>query len=364
MLDASEVKSVTRKLGIDAIGIGSPAPFTDFAKALRSRSDKGLAEIPFVDIDATLSPETHVDPNTFLNGARSIVSISIGYLREEVPERKGRFIGKVGRAFWWDALGELRTRRQLLLEYLERKGVNAVAPDAFPHRAAAMRSGVGSFGKNSNIQTLDHGSWNLITTIVTDLEMEADEPMGPRCGACRRCLGACPTKAIVEPYVVDPSRCISWLLASKGSIPLPVRELVGDRVVGCDFCQEVCPRNWYVIPRKGERSDISYLDLEGQCEPGHCHRPPFWGIWDTHMPDEERLRRNVAVALGNSGSQDAVPLLERMFADASPLVRGHAAWALGRLGGASSRSALSDRCRTERDEQVRWEIHQAQENLS
>ena len=346
------------------MGIGSSAPFTDFAKAFRSRSDKGLAEIPFIGLGSELALEAYIDPNNTLDGARSIISFSIGYLLEDAPERNRRFIGKVGRAFWWDAFGELRTRRQLLIEYLERKGVNAVAPEAFPHRAAAMRSGVGSFGKNSNIQTLDHGSWSLIATIVTDLEVEEDEPMGPRCGACRRCLGSCPTKAIIEPYIVDQGRCISWLLAMKGSIPIHLRELVGERVVGCDVCQEVCPRNWYVIPRQGKVSDFSFLDLERLCEPGHFLRPHFWGIWGAHLPDDDRLRRNAAVALGNSGSTEAVSILERMLADVSPLVRGHAAWALGKLGGPGSRLALSGRYRMERDEQVKWEICQAQENIS
>ncbi len=237
-----------------------------------------------------------------------------------------------------------------------------------PVKAAAHRSGVGVYGKNTNIQNEDFGSWLLFRTVVTDLKLRPDEESEPRCGACQRCLRLCPTKAIKEPYVLDSGRCLSTILSSPGPVPLEHRVAVGMRILGCDLCQEVCPRNESVAPLidlenrfvvgLGDRLDLRWIAKAGLEElRGSLARSGHPSL------DPDLLRRNAMIAMGNSGDVSFIDTLEGSLNDRQPLVRGHAAWALAVLGSKDSLPILSAMVGTETDAQVRDEMEWALSRL-
>jgi epoxyqueuosine reductase len=211
------------------------------------------------------------------------------------------------------------------------------------------------------------GSFVLLGELLTDLAC-APGPLDdatPRCGQCARCLEACPTGAFVDAYTLDARRCISYLtIENPGAIPRELRPLVGDHVFGCDICQDVCPVNGKAQPGRhpeyaGDRGigpAPELLPLLALTEDEF--RARFRGT-PIYRTKRSGLVRNVAVALGNVGDPSAVPALVRALEDEDPIVRGHVAWALGRIGGAEAASALSDRLAREPDEEVREEIQLA-----
>jgi epoxyqueuosine reductase len=208
-------------------------------------------------------------------------------------------------------------------------------------RDLARRAGLGWFGKNTNLINPQLGSFFFIGSLLIELELESDVPFeADRCGTCTRCLEACPTDAIVEPHVLDATRCISYLtIEARGSVPLELREGIGDRVYGCDICQDVCP--WNVsfsrdaahdafTPRaslEGDARRISRTLLSMNVDE---FRTTFKGS-AMKRAKLRGLKRNAAVVLGNAGDYEDVPVLERALADDEELVREHASWALERI---------------------------------
>jgi len=232
-------------------------------------------------------------------------------------------------------------------------------------RAWAERSGVGWIGKNTNVIVQGGGSWMFLGEILTDLDVEPDAPARNHCGTCARCIAACPTGAIIGPYQLDARRCISYLtIEHRGSIPLTLRPLIGTRIFGCDDCQEVCPWNRFAVktgdPDFAERPEqqtpelIPLLSLDDA-----GFRARYQG---TALLRAKRAGfvRNVAVALGNLGDPRSVePLARALEQDPEPLVRGHAAWALGRIGGDAARRALTGARESEASQEVLEEIDAA-----
>jgi epoxyqueuosine reductase len=229
-------------------------------------------------------------------------------------------------------------------------------------RAVAQRAGLGWYGKNSNILTHQLGSWVFLAEVLTNLPLPPDEPVRTHCGSCQACMPACPTKAIVAPGVIDNDRCISYLtIELRGPIPRDLRTLVGDWIFGCDICQEVCPVNrkaptaappaFHADQGIGPRPElVALLDLDDE-----SFRVQF-GHTPLKRTGRRGLVRNVCVALGNTGDRSVVPALIRALGDAEPLVRGHAAWALGRLGGDLARAALLARRELDTDAWVAEEV--------
>jgi len=203
-------------------------------------------------------------------------------------------------------------------------------------KAWAAAAGLGAWGKNGCLLHPEHGSWFFLGEIVTDLDLPADAPRPDPCGSCTACLEACPTGALVAPYVLDATRCISYLtIEVKGGLPEDRRAGVGRHVFGCDICQDVCPWNRRrrhrggaaFEPRPGaeapDLAELALLDEEAFRE--RFRRSPV------KRAKRRGLVRNVAVAVGNAGSAGQRPLLERLAGDGDPVVREHAAWALRRL---------------------------------
>jgi len=234
-------------------------------------------------------------------------------------------------------------------------------------RELAQRAGLGWHGKNTMLIHPRRGSYFFIGEVLLDVELEYDGAfVKDHCGTCHRCLSACPTGALLGrdatgAPVMDARRCISYLtIELRGPIPRHLRPLIGNRIYGCDICQEVCPWNRF-SPKTDEPAFLAREGLDG----------PSLIEWMTMTQEEfsrrfknspikrtkrRGLLRNVAVALGNWGSPEAVPALAAALNDEEPLVRGHAAWALGRVGTEAARQALRGREEAEVDAWVISEI--------
>jgi epoxyqueuosine reductase len=233
-------------------------------------------------------------------------------------------------------------------------------------RDLAQRAGLGWFGKNSCLINPRLGSFFFLGILLLDLDLVADEPFEfDRCGTCSRCIDACPTHAIVAPKVVDARRCISYLtIELRGEIPRELRASLGALVFGCDVCQEVCP--WNVQFSRGlaagelaprpENTAADPRDLLELSE--EAFRERFRGS-AVRRAKRRGLVRNAAVALGNRAHPDDVPALVRALGDPEPLVRGHAAWALGRIATPEAREALVERQAAERDPWALAELRSA-----
>jgi epoxyqueuosine reductase len=231
-------------------------------------------------------------------------------------------------------------------------------------RDFAGAAGLGWIGKNTNLISPKKGSWFFLGELFLNIPLAYDKPIRDRCGRCDLCLKACPTQAFVGPYILDARRCISYLtIELKGWMPLHLRPLIGNHIFGCDICQDVCPYN----AKAASTSEPGFVPTEGLLAPALVEllclsdeefRRRFRGS-PIRRAKRRGLLRNVAVALGNSGSPRAVPALVSALLDHEPLVRGHAAWALGRIGGAEALTALQARLKTEVDSDVRDEIEQA-----
>ena len=343
-----------RDLGFDLVRIASAEPLTPHREVAQERVRQGYMDgMPWYTEERVRKAS---DPQELLPGARSIIAVALSYLpsEEEKGERPGRPMGRVARyARWTDYHQVMKERLRILAQGLTECAGRPVGSRIFVddspllERAVAERAGLGWFGKNTNILTTTHGSWVFLGQLLTDLELEPDEPLQKSCGTCSRCIPACPTGAIVAPYVIDARRCISYLtIECRGPIPRDLRPLVGDWVFGCDLCQEVCPVNVDVPVAGGTglgRTGFAALELIPLLSISQEEFSAQFRNSPIKRAKRVGLQRNACVALGNMGDREAVPALGRAVREADePLVRGHAAWALGRLGGAEAVRLLAE----------------------
>ncbi len=237
-------------------------------------------------------------------------------------------------------------------------------------RDLAQRAGLGWFGKNTMLINPQHGSFLFLASLFVDVALETDAPFdADRCGSCTRCIDACPTQAITAPRELDARRCISYLtIELKGAIPVEFREAIGELIYGCDICQEVCPYNRkFSLPltelRFAPRAVLDEMDARSLATRLLAMSVAEYTTAFKGSPMKRAkfsgLRRNAAVVLGNVGSADDVPVLISALRDESPVVRGHAAWALGRLGTSLAESTLRACFDDEPDADVREEIASA-----
>ena len=363
------IKDYGKELGFDIVGITTSEPFLRDEQASIERIRQGLMDgLPWYT-EERVHRATH--PGVLLEGAKSVISLAISYNTGAPEARDGVPAGRVARYAWGDDYHKLiksKLRRFVdsLSERLGKPVKARIFVDDGPmnDRAAAERAGVGWFGKNTNILTSSHGSWILLGQVITDLELEPDIPLVKTCGNCVRCIDDCPTGAIVAPYVIDNTRCISFLtIELRGSIPRKLRPLVGDWVFGCDICQDVCPVNRKALqslePAFRQRHDfaapalIPLLDLDDEGFRERFRNSPI------KRAKRVGLQRNVCVALGNIGDPSAIPALVSALYSDTPMVREHAAWALGRIGGRQAIAALQTALDHEEDSKVVEEIELA-----
>lgn len=361
-----KIKSYAMSLGFDIVGIASAEPFLRDEKVALARVRDGLMAGLSWYTEERVHRATH--PEMLLPDARSVISLAISYLTEEEESDGTVLSGKVSRYARGDDYHQIiKARLKDLVDGLPGKlGMqfrSRIFVDDGPmiDRAAAERAGVGWFGKNTNILTSGYGSWVFLGQVITDLDLVPDTPLSKNCGDCVRCIDACPTGAIVSPYTIDATRCISFLtIELRGSIPRELRHLVGDWIFGCDICQDVCPVNREVKrslePAFAQRHDfgapalLPLLELTDETFSERFRLSPI------KRAKRVGLQRNVCVALGNIGDKSALSALTRSLMWSESLVREHAAWAIGRIGGPKAVKVLKMALHDEEEESVREEI--------
>ena len=331
-MTAAELAQLADDLGLDAVGAAPAEPYVETERHIRERRARGL----FADMRFTMAhPEVSCHPETLLPGARTVVSAAHCYY---VPgPEPGAGEGRLPRYTWSDGYAELRRKLDELGQRLG--GTYRVLVDANQHvdREAAARSGVGFYGKNTLLITRRHGSWVVLGTLVTDVELEATPRFETDCGSCTLCIEACPTGALDDPGTLDSTRCLSYWTQAPESIPVEYRGELGSSVYGCDICQDVCPWNRGVEKRRAHDA------LPGAAEPTVSLVEWLEADEDALVQRFERLyvprndgrylRRNALVAAGNVGGERERQAVERYVDDPDELVREHARWALARLDG-------------------------------
>ena len=327
-MQAAELALLGEELGLDVVGAAPVAAYDETERHIRERRERGL----FADMRFTMArPEVSCHPESLLEGARTVVSAALCYWCDGEDPPPGH--GRLPRYTWWDAYSALRER----LEELGRRlgGGYRVLVDANEHvdREAGARSGVGFYGKNTMLITRRFGSWVVLGTLVTTAELEATPPLDADCGSCTLCIDACPTDALDEPGVLDATRCLSYLTQSSAPFPEEYREALGDRVYGCDICQDVCPWNRGVEKRRaGEPQPAGaepYVSLVDWLEAGDDELAVRYDRLFVPRNDPRYLRRNALVALGNSRG-DPAPAQPYAKGD-DPLLCEQAEWALAQI---------------------------------
>jgi epoxyqueuosine reductase len=380
MLNAATIKEYAYTLGFDIARITSAEALPEAERVIKERIAQGLMDgLPWFTAERA---EVSCHPDALLAGAQSIITLAMFYLTEQPDETiDGVPRGRISRYAWGDDYHEIIKPRleqfsAWLREYARDEMSDEVEARLFVDtgrmvdRAVAQRAGLGWYGKNTNILTKGWGSWVFLAEIVTNLPLQADGPLKTSCGSCEICLHACPTQALPAPYVLDNTRCISFLtIELRGSIPLELRPLMGNLIFGCDICQEVCPVNIIAEKRLGRTLPtlapkafhpratvgsspelIPLLSLTEEQFRERFRRSPI------RRAKRRGLLRNVCVALGNCGDRQAVPALIGALNDEESLVRGHAAWALGRIGGEEAKQALEIALLAEEDQEAQKEI--------
>ncbi|MCH8868902.1 MAG: tRNA epoxyqueuosine(34) reductase QueG [Chloroflexi bacterium] len=368
------VREYGAELGFDLVGITTAEPFLRDERAAIERVRAGMMDGLHWYTEERVRRANR--PKVLLEGAQSVISLAISYNTGPPADDGNEPRGKIGRYAWGDDYHDvIKKRLRQFCDGLEARLGEPVRTRIFVDdgpmndRAAAERAGLGWFGKNTNILTPSHGSWVFLAQVVTDMKLKPDTPLKKTCGSCVRCIDACPTGAIVAPYVLDNRKCISFLtIELRGPIPKDLRPLVGDWIFGCDICQDVCPVNKKAAeslePAFQQRHDFSapelipLLELDDEGFRERFRNSPV------KRAKRVGLQRNVCVALGNIGDAAAIPALANALESDSPLVRGHAAWALGRIGGHEALASLQTASSRQQQEEVHEEIQDALNQLS
>lgn len=367
-MDAKELTAMIKREAHE-LGFSLAAVCSAVAPPGADRLDDWLAE-GYAGEMAYLADrrEAYAHPNRLLDGAKSVVMFTLDYLTEE-PAEIVKGAGRVSRYAWGDAdyhdlirpkLHHLADKLREAVPEAMTRGVVDTAP--LMERDFAQLAGLGWIGKNTLLLNRDRGSWFFLAALLTDIELEVDEPMATdHCGTCTACLDACPTDAFVEAGVLNGSKCISYLtIEQKGMPELSLREGIGNWLFGCDVCQEVCPWNSRAQqatepafqPREAMNPAdlVELLSLDDEGFRKRFRGTPLW------RPKRRGILRNAAIVLGNQRPEGADAILAKALQDEEPLVRCASAWALGRYGTELAKKSLQQRSEVETETEVLAEI--------
>lgn len=336
----AELARLTEPFGITHTGVAPAGVLADARAAIHDRIDHHLVDGMHFTFK---NPERSTDPQQAVRGAQAVFVAARPYLLPDQPPPPGVH-GRIGRYAQVDHYRHLRDGLRAVAQRLRADGWKAVPyadDNSIVDREVARLAGIGWYGKNANLLLPGAGSWFVLGCVVTTAPLPVNTSLLPDgCGACRRCLDGCPTGAIVAPGVVDAARCLAWVLQKPGIVDPALREAVGDRLYGCDDCQEVCPpavrfgprhpapvphdepvRAWVSVLRLLTATDAEVLDE--------------WGQWYLADRDPRWARRNALVVLGNTADPSDAEV-QRVVADyvshPDPVLRAHAVWASRRLG--------------------------------
>lgn len=360
-----ELIAYSKEIGIDKIGFTTADPFTELKNRLIRQQELGYQsgfEEPDID--------KRVTPGLLLEEPRSIISIALAYpskMTVRVEGKKGERRGIFSRASWGlDYHHILRDRLNKLEEFIICKAPNArlksmVDTGELSDRAVAERAGIGWSGKNCAIITPEFGSYVYIGEMITSLPFAPDTPIEDQCGSCTKCLEACPTSALVQGGQINAQRCISFLTQTKGFIPDEYREKIGNRVYGCDSCQTACPhnkgKNFHFHDEMEPNPEVAKPLLKPILKLSNREFKNKFGNVAGSWRGKKPIQRNAIMALAHFKDETAVPnLIEVLENEASPVSRGTAAWALGKIGGETALIALKSALTRESDKDVLTEI--------
>lgn len=367
---SKQIQTHAQELGFELVGI-TPAEQSQTIQRYRQWIENGYAgKMGYLEKHLPLKEDTR----RLLQEAKSVISLAMNYYTIDTPKALAEdpSRGQISRYAWGDDYHDLIRERLLsLVEFIKDTGEkqlkSRVFVDSGPilEREYAQKAKLGWIGKNTNLINWRSGSWYFLAEILVSINLEPEpEPLRGSCGTCTKCIEACPTDAFIEPNVLDSRLCISYLtIELKDSIPKELRPKMGNLIFGCDICQEVCPWNSKAIPT----DEPAYQPRDGNLAPElltlvNMTQSEFSEKYKGSPIKRTKRRgllRNVIVAIGNWGSRSAVPALKKALVDDEPLVRGHAAWALGQIGGKSAEQALQKQLQLEDDPGVTSEIQEA-----
>jgi epoxyqueuosine reductase len=362
----ARLRAAADDAGLDGFGVCSVEPFR--------RVESAIAESVAAGRHAGMAftfrrPEIATDVRASFPWAAALVSGACAYVPPVAePGPPSSLTGRVARFATADHYEPLREGLTRLADLLRTEGFRAevlVDDNRLVDRAAAVRAGIGWWGKSTMVITPRHGPWLLLGGVVTDAAAQPTPPMIRDCGTCDACLPACPTGALIEPGVLDARLCLAYRAQAPGSFPPELREAMGDRVYGCDDCLDACPPGrWADDAAAGGRGPAGRVGLIEMLEADDEDLLARYGHWYIPRRDPRYLRRNALVALGNTGDPGGVRVATRYLADPDPMLRGHAAWALCRLGGGAVRAALESAAGRESDPEALAEIQAALGSLA
>ena len=350
-----DLVAVTRELGFDSCRIAAcakPAHATEFREWLREGAH---GEMNYMQ----RAEEKRCDPQKVLPGAKSIVVLALNYFQgEEIRRSQTAATGKIARYACGDDYHDVIEAKLDKIDQFLRDfgGQQKCYVDTGPilERDHAAQAGIGWHGKNTMLIDERLGTWFFLAEILTTIELPPDDPVPDRCGTCDRCIKACPTGAITAPHRLDAPRCISYLtIELKGSIPLELRPLIGDRIFGCDDCLDVCPWNRFAqISHEtafSARESTTGTSLREYLELTEAEFRQLFRNSPIKRIKRRGFLRNVCVALGNAGDVSDLPALERAAADPEPLIAEHAGWAIEQIGARHGINPWNQRTRSTKE---------------
>jgi epoxyqueuosine reductase len=360
-----DIIAYSKSIGIDKIGFASADVFATLKDRLIKQQELG-----YQSGFEKGTPEERTNPKLLFNQARSIISIALAYPsriknapKGKREERRGQFC----RASWGkDYHYILREKLELLGDFIQEKYPDAkfkvmVDTGELSDRAVAERAGIGFSGKNCSIITPEFGSYVYLGEMITNIPFEPDKPVEEDCGDCTICIDSCPTGALVQGGQLNAQRCIAFLTQTKGFLPDSFRAEIGNRLYGCDTCQAVCPKNKGKDFHFHEEMEPDFDTVKPKLKPllkisnkeFQAKYGPMAGSWRGKKP----IQRNAIIALGNYKDESAVEdLIEVMENDPRPVIRGTAAWALGKIGTTKAKEAILNAMEKEIDEEVLQEM--------
>lgn len=337
-IEWQQLESAGLAAGLCAVGVTGAASFPRAFDDLVERKSQGLhGGIQFT----YRNPRRSTDPSATMLEARSLIVGALDFTQAEPPCPTREPFGRVASYSWLDHYTNLRDALEAVAGVLRGGGHRAQVfadQNNLVDRAAAYRAGLGWWGKSSNILIPGVGSMVVLGAVMTDAEISGGraEPVDDHCGQCTKCITSCPTNAIVAPGVVDARRCLSWLLQLDGDFPIEFRKALGNRIYGCDGCQDVCPPNQVRLRHTSvSESDQVWVPILEMLELDDESLMSRHGRWYIPRRDPDVIRRNALIVLGNigDGSDPATKAAVRSaLCHANEMVRSHASWAAHELG--------------------------------
>ncbi|USL31082.1 tRNA epoxyqueuosine(34) reductase QueG [Priestia megaterium] len=367
-----EIISYSKEIGIDKIGFASASMFDELKNRLLAQQELGYAS-GFEEPDI----EKRVDPTLVVPKARSIISIALAYpskLKDAPKSTKEDRRGIFCRASWGqDYHTVLRNRLQKLETFIKEKVPAAILQSMvdtgeLSDRAVAERAGIGWSGKNCAIITPEFGSYVYLGEMITDIPFPPDKPIEDGCGTCNKCVDACPTGALVTGGQLNSQRCIAFLTQTKGFLAEEFRSKLGNRLYGCDTCQTVCPENkgkaFHFHPEMEPDPELAKPKLKPLLTMSNREFKEKFGHVSGSWRGKKPIQRNAIIALAHFKDQTAVPdLIELIKNDVRPVIRGTAAWALGKIGNKEALDTLMNLREKEKDQEVIEEMSKGIEML-